>query len=376
MQMSPGGISIGGAANFSMSSSQVQWISCDNHNALEIPTGISFVFTPSCQGGISNATETYPDARNPFSQQTAAAHSIPAYGTAWVSASTPPGATLTTDIVNDLVQVLLSGQTKVGNLQVTLNGDLPRSLATVPAAGANLYKYSFGRAALPAGTHYTSVTATWDGTSVTAPVGSAGGFKALGLYRFSQYNTPAESACGGKPTPVYIFENNQTCTYWYGVTLKSDFLQQVNLNGTGKSASFGLLKPYRTTLLGKSWCALPPGGSMDIDAGNTFVQVQVVDGSCNTAFQNGLSLATNPDPNADPTGQWQCGDSVLLVSPSNVNHSTRVAQDLCPACAGGFGGTKWPGTVGHIDSYNTLNFCKKNDPNNIDLGNFYGIRLR
>jgi hypothetical protein len=171
------------------------------------------------------------------------------------------------------------------------------------------------------------------------------------------------------------FRERQTCTYTYNVNLKDDFTGQVNLNGSGRSVSFGLVKPYFTTYLAKHWCELPEGGSSAHNVGNTFVKVPAVDGSCNTTFSDGVSLATNPGPNADPN-QWKCSDSVLLVNTSDANHSVRLVQDFCPICSGEFGGSKWPGTVGHIDAYNNLQFCKKRDPNNIDLGSFFGIRLR
>jgi hypothetical protein len=173
--------------------------------------------------------------------------------------------------------------------------------------------------------------------------------------------------------PVYVFQNDQTCTYYYNTTMKSKFVTQTNENGTGKSVQFGLVKPYRTTLLAGDWCFPPEGGSTDKVTGNVFVQVPYVTGTCNSRFTAGTSIAVNPDPEypqrQNPANQWNCDDQVLLVNTSTkATDSIKPVQDLCPSCSDGH----------HIDSYTNSPFCNPKDSRNIDYPGspFYGIRLR
>ena len=277
------------------------------------------------------------------------------------------------------MSVAITDPSRTGNLTVTMSGLLsmgqvgpvqPVSLGEVDNVGAtpanSPYTFSYNLTSLPAPVSFSGVTATWNNLSVTAPPN----FTTLGPYRFSQYNTPVESSnCGGSPAPAFVFES-AACTY-IATTMDSVFIPQTTVNGTGISANFGLLKAYQATLLFKNGCPFPEGSNPDPKTGNVFVKTSAVTGSCNSTFTYGTTIATNPNPNADPTGQWNCKDQVLLVNNNNSFDSIKTVQDLCPACSGDSRGAS-----GHIDVYSSSQACTPHNAADYPNSPFYGIRLR
>jgi hypothetical protein len=148
--------------------------------------------------------------------------------------------------------------------------------------------------------------------------------------------------------------------------MRSDFVSQTILNGTGSSSNFGYIKPYNTTYLGLRQCELPSGAIPN--GSNTFVQVNSVTGSCNSTLYSGSSLATSPSPTSRST--FNCADQVLLMSTGGQAQSIRSVQDSCAACSGQFNGAN-----GHIDAFNTTS--QSCNPHSFpDLGNYFAIRLR
>ena len=281
----------------------------------------------------------------------------------WSRSSTPPGLQLNVDLYNGKVGATLTGQNKVGNFSLVINGAGQSTiLGQQNSAGTSSLTFSLKRTALNPG-QYSSVVATWDDINLTVPVA----FKVLGPTRFSTYNVPVENGCSGNPTPVWIFENDVKSCLVYSDALMSDFYAATNLNGTGQSISHGLLKPYDATWLAK-FCSLPPGATNGKN-GNTFVRVSSVTGSCKSVLSAGVSLATSPNPN--PTNAtWKCSDGVLLVnSGSDQTDSIKMVQDNCPACSGDYRGQD-----GHIDTFSSYKSCGGHDA--ADYGNFTTIRLR
>jgi len=97
-------------------------------------------------------------------------------------------------------------------------------------------------------------------------------------------------------------------------------------------------------------------------------------GSCSSPLQNNTSLATFPFPTRGGSGQWVCdSDSVMLLNAGGTLDSVKVVQDACSRCNDK---EDFRGTNGHIDTLSSNQFCRQNDPNNSDYGNFYAIRLR
>ena len=297
--------------------------------------------------------------------------------TRWSRTSNPPGVTVTADIMSDQVLVSLDNPNKYADLSVSMNGYLsfgdsgpfqPVSLGAqtgVPGS-SQPYQFSIGRAksTMPYHVEYTSITATWGTLSASVPVG----FGILGNTRFSQYNNPAETACGNPNTNAYVFYPDRSCVFTKAL-LNGTFIHQADLNGTGttataynytSSATTHIIKPWRTTTLnshGQFLCGVPTDGSLDSKSGNIFVAVAAVTGTCNSALADGISLAVYPSPK--PPGAWSCGpdnksgDPVLLVDSGDNNVTTKYAQDACPAC---IGDTR--SGVSHIDTYSVSPACK------------------
>lgn len=213
---------------------------------------------------------------------------------------------------------------------------------------------SLKRLGLPADT-YSSVSLAWGNVSSTftfpTPV------KVLGVIRYSQYNTPTESACTGTAAVAFIYNNNINCTMT-PVTLNSQFQNQVYINGTGISNNHGILK-----FIGNN-CAAQRAQNPLSTQRNTFLVVPNVTGSCNTRMQAGTSVAIFPNPRTAESTDNQCNARRDLVDGSNNIFSNKLVADYCPACSGGFGGT-----AGHIDSYSSSAACSGGAVG--DLGNFW-----
>jgi hypothetical protein len=194
---------------------------------------------------------------------------------------------------------------------------------------------------MPADT-YSSVTAIWNYSSIPAEVtfNLTRSWLVLGMIRHSQYNTPHESACSASPQTAWVF--NGGCTFTQ-VSLKSDFVSQTYINGTGVSLDNGILR-YSTS------CTNYPSGA---NSQNSFLTVSSITGACNTTLVGGVSVATYPSPNVgNPYG---CGDNILLVTSSNTNEALKDVADYCPACSSQFYGTN-----GHIDDYSSSQACSGN----------------
>ncbi len=281
--------------------------------------------------------------------------------TTWTRSSNPPGLQVTVDLNKGVVGAILSGRNKTGALTVKINGPQTTTLGQSNSAGPSTQEFSLKRTSLSPG-QYSSVVANWDEISLNVPIG----FNVLGPTRFSMYNTPAENLCTGTATPVYLFFFNTqgACAFDVG-TLRSDFMTNTVLNGTGSSASYGLLKPFSATYL-KNYC--PLSTISGATSANTFVIGTPKTGTCNSIVASGVSLAVNPSPQTG--GTWQCLDNVLLVNTSSDTvNSTMVVQDYCPACSGDFRGMN-----AHIDSYSANPTCGGHSAT--DYGNFTAIRLR
>jgi len=172
----------------------------------------------SCLVGAAEETGTYAAFFNGFQNISAITTTS---STVWTRTSTPPGIQLIFDLYNSQITTVLSGPpTQTGNLSIYLIGY--QNSPTVVSAGSKgpgLWRYPTNLTLIPAD-QYSYVTATWANSLLQLSVGP---FTALGTYRFSTYSVSSESLCAGSQTPVYVFENNQSCTYYYGFTFKNDF---------------------------------------------------------------------------------------------------------------------------------------------------------
>jgi hypothetical protein len=285
----------------------------------------------------------------------------------WTRTSNPPGITLTSDIANanpsHQVTVAITDPGRTGDLTVTLSGIIsmgqqgpvqPVTLGQMSNVGAtppgSPYTLSYTLASLPSPVSFSNVSATWNDLQVSVQPG----FTTLGSYRFSQYNTIYENTCPLSQAGAFIFANNATCSYRVVNNLRGLFITQTTTNGTGMASdpTIGLLAAFRATAL-YSQCGWPEGSNQDPYSGNVFVMVPNVKGACNTQIIAG-ALATNPNPNNDPSGTWNCSDAVSFLQGNGSIGSPNPVQDFCPACSGDFRGAN-----GHIDVYSSTQACSK-----------------
>jgi hypothetical protein len=185
---------------------------------------------------------------------------------------------------------------------------------------------------------YTGVKATWN----VGQGSSSGEFNyhmmVLGVYRHSQYNTPAENTCAGGSTKAYI--TNAQCQFTQ-TTLIASFMSQVNLNGSGRSINFGDVKR-------EFFCVRQPGAPADA-AGRSFRQ-EAITAACGGGALNNMTVARMP---SHP--DLGCNDQVFIHQ-----NGVKTVTDLCPVCP-----------ADQLDNYTTDNRCA----GIADLGNFMTIKI-
>ena len=316
--------------------------------------------------------------------------------TTWTRTSNPPGMAVTVDLNAGKIYVTLSGQNKAALLtnQISTSSNQSTLLGSHSGASAgSSFADSLRRTSLPVG-QYGSVTSTWDDITVTVPVS----FYVLGNTRFSQYNIPNESQCSANPQQAWIIYAIDTACHYKSAMLGAQFIAQTNTNGTGISVSNQVLKGLNG--LGSDYpCPSAPGGNTDgtntfaaVDSGG--VPITTITGagtftdssakkhhyvlSDATGFPNQFTN-NNPRPGSlarDPKSTTlQFGDQILMVdSNDSPSPDIRVIEDLCPVCNRGFGAPDWPGTVAHIDSFNSSGTCSAVGVG--DYGFRTAIRLR
>src|SRR5947209_5663966 len=93
---------------------------------------------------------------------------------------------------------------------------------------------------------------------------------------------------------------NSSCV-WQTVTMRTAFVTQVAINGTGFSINYGLLK-YDT---GRCNSNRPSGST----SSNSFWMIPSVTGQCGTVLVGEDSVATQPGPQ-DLGSKFNCGDNM------------------------------------------------------------------
>jgi hypothetical protein len=248
------------------------------------------------------------------------------------------------DVVYDTIEVYLydingPGGTGALTLQLEGPGNTIHVIRTVNRS-AGVYHESFNIPNLAVG-EYTSVRAAWQKGGTTASHTLPYHIRVLGFYRHSQYNTPTENTCAGNPVNVYITDNR--CRFTPG-RLRSGFVDQANLNGSGISINYGQLQR-------ESYClthANAPANARD----RSFRRVNAIYGSCNND-RGALNNFTVARPRNHP--YLSCNDRVYIH-----NTSVKTVTDLCPLCA-----------VAQLDNFTTINACAGIP----DLGNFMTIKI-
>ena len=238
------------------------------------------------------------------------------------------------DIVSDDITVFLSpSNIPSGNLTVKAvmsSGSTVTLFSGPKNPGTHSFLFKANQSSSLTTGAYSSVTATWQAGQGQRTES----FDYLGVWRHSQYNTPNEAGCVGSPTDAYI--TNNSCQ-WNATTLKSDFIGQAWLNGSGITNSNG---PVQV----EDWCftnSTPPG---DVDE-NAFRDVVTI-----VAPEGPLNNSTLAQGDNKPFG-W--GASILIRT-----IGTKTVTDLCDECTG----------LQQLDNYTTDAACV---PGSIpDLGDF------
>jgi hypothetical protein len=169
-------------------------------------------------------------------------------------------------------------------------------------------------------------------------------FRVLGDYRHTRYNSPNEVNCGGNAQNVYI--TTSQCAFNNG-TLKSQFVSQVNLNGSGISINYGNI--------GREFsCLNPTNNPPSNSSGISFRGNVQITGSCGAVNDTTVAAhASHP--------YLSCGDSVYIHGVG-----IKTVSDRCPACN--------DNNYHHLDNYTTQSTaCSSNAVG--DLGNFKTIKL-
>ena len=250
------------------------------------------------------------------------------------------------DIEGNAVNVTLTGPSgSSGTLVVTANASGGVSFSASANGGNPVgpgdYTVSFNRPSMPVA-EYTSVTAKWNiassGTQPSNTLNLSRTWYVMGTIRHSQYNTPYESSCSTTTQTAYLYDGS--CN-WQTVTLRSQFVSQTEINGTGVSTTYGVLK-YDD---GRCNANRPAGST----TGNSLLRVSSIAGQCNTTLTGGDSVATQPGPR-DAITPHNCGDNMVLVNGSNANAFLKHVADRCANTATGCQDR-------HVDNYNSSAAC-------------------
>lgn len=333
-----------------------------------------------CMAGAAQETATFPTYFiNGYGNYTPPPASR---NTVWARASSPPGLTMTVNLLADQVSLSLTGQNKTGALNVVIsapaNSPSTTSLASVSDATPLLIPtYSLMRTSLAPG-QYTSVNATWDDIILTVPVS----FYVIGSTRFTQYNTPYSSSCTGVSQTAHIYyKMDANWCYWEDIPLASAFVSTVagagNGTGTGIAKINGVNQVVKSYNAGaKNVCPLPVGAAPNgtdtffaVDSGGN--TIRTVTGANNTVLSDATGAPSTFNANNPQTGSvavpvsttasqpvfpFSFGDQILLVGQNDVNDplGQRSAVDLCNHCGVG---TYASPNVYHIDMYSSSPAC-------------------
>lgn len=168
---------------------------------------------------------------------------LPDYGwttdSYWDGRATPPSQVDVTSasIPSDQITVELSPCGGYGELVVTITGDTTVELYR-GSRGGGTQVVSFNIPALPNGKTFQQVRAEWTPQDGQRTATRGYGFKVLGDYLHTQYNSVLESACSGSLVPLRYVTGD--CVYVQSCDLssfsgKNMWWQKVRENGSGWS---------------------------------------------------------------------------------------------------------------------------------------------
>lgn len=235
----------------------------------------------------------------------------------------PKVTILSADVTIDRIEIKL----EPGNLPMGSHGPLTleligpnNNLIRTVDRSSGTYTETFDIDNLHEG-EYRRVRATWTVNSVSVMGEYDYHIRVLGEYRHSQYNSPDERRCTGGSSAVFMLTSPQTCFDDFNEeNLKSAFITQVNVNGSGISENFGDIKSLAATRCNGETQNRPPDATGGVN-GNSFVQVQAIDGACLMSLDE-TSLASCRDD-----GRLACGNQIFIQT-----IGIKTIRDICPLC--------------------------------------------
>jgi hypothetical protein len=244
---------------------------------------------------------------------------------------------ISADVAADSISIRLEPPDRSGDFTLELLGPAGSHVIRREVRCGGIHNDSFDIPSL-AGGEYDNIRATWGGIAYNDP--HPYHIHVLGVYRHSQYNIPHENTCVGPAVDVYITDSD--CNFTQAV-LRQQFVNQVNLNGSGVSIAHGNLRR-------EAFCLSPVAPADAIN--RSFRRVADFHGSCNgnTGALNNSTVARLPAHR-----YLTCDDRVHIHTVG-----IKTVTDLCPGCA-----------QAQLDNFTTDAACAGIR----DLGNFMTIKL-
>ncbi len=226
------------------------------------------------------------------------------------------------NIPSDTVTISLTGPAGIsGGLVVTWNGPGPNTDIANVTESSGTYTFNPPLGGMQLG-KYTGVTAKWTVGGTTATATATYNFKVLGVYKQTQYNTPAESSCSGSPQD--ITEWNPQCQGTNTTVISGfDFRVTDPVTGTGSGHSISWGDVFQEATCSK--------GSGDLRG---FVTIKGTLGSLSN------STVAACDQNSD---LYVPGAQVYIQG-----EGVKTVTDRCPACCK---------DTTHLDNYTTNTSC-------------------
>src|SRR6185312_14488644 len=122
-----------------------------------------------------------------------------------------------------------------GTLNLDLTGAGPSYRVATGPRNAGTTNENFNVPTLPI-REFTGLRATWTVNGSDFVDTRAFHIQVLGIFRHSQYNVPNENSCGGAPVHAYLTDSH---CHFAPIMLRSGFIAQANLNGSGVSMTHG-----------------------------------------------------------------------------------------------------------------------------------------
>jgi len=231
------------------------------------------------------------------------------------------------DVCEDKIHVDLGPEGLSGTLKLELTGDSGSHTIREVTRSSGGYDETFDVPNLSVG-EYTQVKATWTIGESECPHEYGYHIKVLGQYNHTCYNTPYESDCSGSNEWFSYTTGdciNVTCT-WTNAQGKSEWLDEIEENGSGKGASGSIYSLEHFCEGGTYSPKLRKSGAPCAQCGGTVSEGDVAVG------RNHPDLGCNDEVCVYGHGKHKVIDEGGKVAEDQLDHYTGVsACNVCTA---------------------------------------------